>query len=101
MCAYPLLLEFLKIRHSDPKLFLGNLKKYEKSILQSRNPEKPEFSDISCLEGKVCVSLDREAASFDIGTFQGQTDALNSSILASTDLIKDQASSLYSAYLRL
>jgi hypothetical protein len=76
LCTYPLLNEFLQVKHKDLKIYSERLKLEETNLLRVRVPTKPDISELSSMYDKVSTKLHPEAVAFDLPLFIERYEAL-------------------------
>jgi len=76
LCTFPLLNEFLQVKHKDIKVYSEKLKNEEAMLLKTRVPTKPEIGELSSMYEKVSTKLNPEALAFDLATFIDRYESL-------------------------
>ena len=100
LCTFPLLNEFLQVKHKDLKVYSEKLKNEEVMLLKTRLPTKPEIGELSSMYDKVSTKLNPEALAFDLPTFIDRYESLIKSVIEDSQLVKAKAKGIHEAYLK-
>ncbi|CDW88423.1 px domain containing protein [Stylonychia lemnae] len=101
LCTYQILVEFLMIKHNNPKTFQEKIKKEEETLLKQRQPLKPEASELSSLYNKLATKLQPMAASFNLPQFIESFETILQNLLKLSVDIKTKSDVLCQSFLKL